>query len=846
MNDLGCKVDEKVSIVIHGWKESIEAEWVPVLIRNLQHYRGGCVIFMDYSAHSMVFDYFELLSKFDSIGDILIRKLLLLEKEGFAPDNIYIFGFSFGAHLALYSGITFGDGRIGEIDVCDPAGPGFDRFVSINPMLAAKNVQCIHTSIRKGTTKRNCHQDWMMGQCGIKQDGAGPSPKGNHGLCPHFYNSAFENNFFAIENIYNCRSLRTAQNIPPYFKMGYMETRKNEVLGDLFSPTAECYPYNYNENDTISSKIASPRGSFSNMVERISLLFLTLLCVNTVQCGLLDFRLKFIVFTNNGNTFVSTWSDDFKSLGCDPSEKMAFFTHGYRESINSKWVTDLVINLRTYRGGCIIFMDYSNHSTIPFYTILVEKFYQIVTVMMRKLRQLEAQGFDFGQMYMFGFSYGAQLVLRAGVLLGVGRVGEIDVCDPAGIGFDTKYILVDPTWAAKNVQCIHTSIISFTGTSRKSCHQNWLMGYCGVSQEASNLIPVSSHSLCPIFYNSAFNNNFYATQQNPNQCIASYKPAQYVPKDFKMGYQETRKSENWCTVPKMKFICVVVIISFTAVNCQVTQPINDESITFRVLPSTGDSFNLTSNVILADKGCNPREKFAIIVHGWLESYAKTEWVPDLIGNLTLERGGCIIFMDYSNFSINPDYFYLVTQFPNISNVLLTKLNQLKEQGFDPDKGYMFGFSYGAHLIIDAATKFGQNLIKDIDLCDPAGPGFDGTLTTGDPKLAAKNVQCIHTSNDKGTIKRDCHQNWLMGYCGFFQFAAGAYPKGSHGLCPYFYNTAFKYDFLATNNTYGCYSARPTTVYPEFFRMGYNENRKNKVFGDLFSPTAFVYPYNFTP
>lgn len=28
----------------------------------------------------------------------------------------------------------------------------------------------------------------------------------------------------------------------------------SEVIGDLFSPTAECYPYNYNENDTISVK----------------------------------------------------------------------------------------------------------------------------------------------------------------------------------------------------------------------------------------------------------------------------------------------------------------------------------------------------------------------------------------------------------------------------------------------------------------------------------------------------------------------------------------------------------------------------------------------------------------
>lgn len=162
------------------------------------------------------------------------------------------------------------------------------------------------------------------------------------------------------------------------------------------------------------------------MVERISLLILILLCVVAVNCGLLESRIKFTVFTKNGITFVSTLSDDFQSLGCDPSEKLAFLTHGFRESISSKWVTDLVLNLKTYRGGCIIFMDYSNHSTIPIYTLLVERFYQIMTVMMRKLRQLEAQGFDFGKMYMFGFSYGAQLVLRAGVLLGVGRVAEID------------------------------------------------------------------------------------------------------------------------------------------------------------------------------------------------------------------------------------------------------------------------------------------------------------------------------------------------------------------------------------------------------------------------------------
>lgn len=32
-----------------------------------------------------------------------------------------------------------------------------------NAKRAAKNVQCIHTSIDAGTTLRTCHQDFLMG-----------------------------------------------------------------------------------------------------------------------------------------------------------------------------------------------------------------------------------------------------------------------------------------------------------------------------------------------------------------------------------------------------------------------------------------------------------------------------------------------------------------------------------------------------------------------------------------------------------------------------------------------------------------------------------------------------------
>lgn len=44
----------------------------------------------------------------------------------------------------------------------------------------------------------------------------------------------------------------------------------------------------------------------------------------------------------------------------------------------------------------------------------------------------------------------------------------------------------------------------------------------------------------------------------------------------------------------------------------------------------------------------------------------------------------------------------------------------------------------------------------------ASIGFDATYLD-DPRDAAKNVQCIFTSNYAGSsIRNKCHQNWLMG------------------------------------------------------------------------------------
>lgn len=124
------------------------------------------------------------------------------------------------------------------------AGPGFDSRRNIDHRLAAQNVQCIHTSRNFGTRYSICHQDWKMGNCGNTQDAATNPPFGSHGLCPHFYNSAFKHPFYAVKQPRQCRSRNPASHWPTKFRMGYLGAHKSSVQGDLFALTSREYPFN--------------------------------------------------------------------------------------------------------------------------------------------------------------------------------------------------------------------------------------------------------------------------------------------------------------------------------------------------------------------------------------------------------------------------------------------------------------------------------------------------------------------------------------------------------------------------------------------------------------------------
>lgn len=63
-----------------------------------------------------------------------------------------------------------------------------------------------------------------------------------------------------------------------------------------------------------------------------------------------------------------------------------------------------------------------------------------------------------------------------------------------------------------------------------------------------------------------------------------------------------------------------------------------------------------------------------------------------------------------------------------------------------------------------------------------GPGFDYTDRHRNFTLAAKIVNCIHTSTDKGTVfYSQCPQSFRMGVCAIYQPAAGPFPVRIHKL-----------------------------------------------------------------
>lgn len=247
-------------------------------------------------------------------------------------------------------------------------------------------------------------------------------------------------------------------------------------------------------------------------------------------------------------------------------------------------------------------------------------------------------------------------------------------------------------------------------------------------------------------------------------------------------------------------------------------------------------------------GCDPRDKFTVMVHGWTQSCDKDVMKIlaqskslYMVGKLLKlpngtsfhfisfpeykqYRGGCVTCFDYAPYAADPNYFRLVRHFRMLRDTLTEKLNIIASQGFAFEDSHAWGFSFGARLILKSLERVvGQ--YRSVDICDMAGPGFDNRIRNKcEHRAAAENVQCIYTSKNRGTrCTTGCHQNWLMGHCGDYQDAAGGFRTKSHGMCPIFYIASFEHPFYAVR-TNQCLLTEPGD-FPEFYRMGYMENNK---------------------
>jgi len=266
-----CPLTGNFTLLIHGWTESVSRYWVAPMVSSFLEARGDCVLFMDYSYYANgtlttdatidYLGYIVLFAYFDPLSNYVTALLSRIQAMGYNPDNGFIFSFSFGTHIGFQGAYFYSKNqnfakKIKTMHACDPAGPLFDQLNIIGPLLSpsefyasssAKQVQCIHTNgklidgaaIGKGTTKRFCHKDIDMGNCGETQDAATDTIS-SHLLCPLFYISAFNNDFKMVNKPPNCQNQKYAPDVTnKYLVMGFrfdMSAQNGQYYSKTYQP----------------------------------------------------------------------------------------------------------------------------------------------------------------------------------------------------------------------------------------------------------------------------------------------------------------------------------------------------------------------------------------------------------------------------------------------------------------------------------------------------------------------------------------------------------------------------------------------------------------------------------
>lgn len=106
----GCNNSSNITIILHGWGGV--GAWVPAMEQKFLQFRGGCVIYFNYSACVDMANYGVSLELWPSASAVLTEKLREIENEGFSPANFSLYGFSLGARIVVDGAINYNNGTL--------------------------------------------------------------------------------------------------------------------------------------------------------------------------------------------------------------------------------------------------------------------------------------------------------------------------------------------------------------------------------------------------------------------------------------------------------------------------------------------------------------------------------------------------------------------------------------------------------------------------------------------------------------------------------------------------------------------------------------------------------------
>lgn len=114
LSSYGCNVSDKFVLYTHGFNDYFD--WVNKTAEKYLQYRGGCVIFYDYSPCVDFSNYIKTLTYFNITSAVITKKLNDMVNESISPDNIHLYGFSLGAQMMIKGAIDFGPDRVASLD----------------------------------------------------------------------------------------------------------------------------------------------------------------------------------------------------------------------------------------------------------------------------------------------------------------------------------------------------------------------------------------------------------------------------------------------------------------------------------------------------------------------------------------------------------------------------------------------------------------------------------------------------------------------------------------------------------------------------------------------------------